>query len=283
MSEQCDIEFLCDDGITIRAHAYGDPSHPPVILAHGGGQTRHSWGGTASTLADLGWYAICYDHRGHGDSDWSHSNDYPTDRFAKDQINIAESLLQAPVLIGASLGGIAAMIAQGSQPHREIFAAIVLVDITPNMNRDGAVEVLEFMGRHMEAGFSNLEEAADAISGYTGRPRRKDLSGLSKNLRHRNGRWYWHWDPGFVEERLEDNSGPERLMVLCQSIQQPMMLIRGRESNLVTEEQAQEFLNAVPSARYADVANARHMVAGDRNDIFTQAVSRFLEEFRTAA
>lgn len=283
MVEERDITFLCDDGITLKAHAYGDPNQPPVLLAHGGGQTRHSWGGTASALAELGWYAICYDHRGHGDSDWSHDNHYPTDRFAQDQINIAESLSQAPIVIGASLGGIAAMIAQGSHPQKDVFSAIILVDITPNMSRDGAMEVLEFMGRHMEEGFGNLEEAADAIAQYTGRPRRKDLSGLSKNLRQRQGRWYWHWDPGFVNARLEGNTGPERLMSLCKSIRQPIMLIRGRESNLVTEEAAQEFLTAVPNAQYADVANARHMVAGDRNDIFTQAVRQFLQQLSSAA
>ena len=72
-------------------------------------------------------------------------------------------------------------------------------------------------------------------------------------------------------------------MQLCQSIEQPLMLIRGRESNLVTEERAREFLKAVPHARYADVANARHMVAGDRNDIFTQAVTAFLKDLSLAA
>lgn len=283
MHDPRDIEFLCDDGIKLRAHAYGNPDHPPVVLSHGGGQTRHSWGGTAQTLAQLGWYAICYDHRGHGESDWCNSGVYPTDRFAQDQINIADALGQAPVLIGASLGGIAAMIAQGSHPQRQIFSAIVLVDITPNMSRDGAMEVLSFMRRDMEEGFASLEDAADAIARYTGRARRKDLSGLRKNLRNQNGRWFWHWDPGFVKERLGENNGPERLMQLCQNIEQPLMLIRGRESNLVTEERARDFLQAVPHARYADVANARHMVAGDRNDIFTQAVTGFLKDLSLAA
>lgn len=283
MFDPREIEFLCDDGIRLRAHAYGNPDNPPVVLSHGGGQTRHSWGGTAQTLAELGWYAICYDHRGHGESDWCSSGVYPTDRFAQDQINIADALNQAPVLIGASLGGIAAMIAQGSHPKRQVFAAIVLVDITPNMSRDGAMEVLDFMRRDMEEGFASLEAAADAIASYTGRARRKDLSGLRKNLRNQNGRWFWHWDPGFVKDRLGENNGPDRLMQLCQNIEQPMMLIRGRESNLVTEERAQEFLKAVPHASYADVANARHMVAGDRNDIFTQAVTGFLKDLSLAA
>jgi pimeloyl-ACP methyl ester carboxylesterase len=48
-------------------------------------------------------------------------------------------------------------------------------------------------------------------------------------------------------------------------------------SDLVTEDIAQEFLQLVPQAEYVDVENARHMVAGDRNDIFTEAVLEFVE------
>ena len=47
------FEFTGEDGITLVADAYGDPQHPPVILSHGGGQTRHSWGATAQALADV--------------------------------------------------------------------------------------------------------------------------------------------------------------------------------------------------------------------------------------
>ena len=57
----------------------------------------------------------------------------------------------------------------------------------------------------------------------------------------------------------------------------PTLLIRGRLSDLVTEEQAAEFLRLVPHAEYVDVAGAGHMIAGDRNDVFTDAVTAFLD------
>lgn len=52
----------------------------------------------------------------------------------------------------------------------------------------------------------------------------------------------------------------------------------GRESDTLSEEAARELLEVVPHARYADVAGARHMVAGDRNDVFASAVVAFLDD-----
>lgn len=275
-----ELEFKLSNGIRLAAHAYGKPQDPPVILSHGGGQTRHSWGATAQELARLGWYAIAYDHRGHGNSSWSEDGDYHFERFAEDQRELAMQLAEKPVLVGASLGGISAMLAQGEHDV-DIFRSIVLVDIVPRMSPDGTRDIIDFMGAHMEEGFTSLDDAADVIAQYTGRPRRKDLSGLSKNLRlHEDGRFRWHWDPCFVTQRASKDqvSNPDRLVEAVQNISMPMLLIRGQMSNLVTEELAAEFLQMVPHAKYVDVKDAHHMVAGDRNDIFTRAVVDFLSD-----
>ena len=54
-------------------------------------------------------------------------------------------------------------------------------------------------------------------------------------------------------------------------------------SDILSEEGARIFLEQVPHARFADISNAGHMVAGDRNDLFTDAVLDFLTELRNAA
>ena len=271
------FEFAGEDGITLVADAYGDPQHPPVILSHGGGQTRHSWGGTAEALARRGWYAVAYDHRGHGESAWCEQGLYDLAHFALDMACLARSFAQPPVIVGASLGGLSAMLGAG-EIQQSMFRAIVLVDVTPKLNFDGVMRIFDFMHEHIESGFASLEEAADAISRYTGRPRRADTSGLRKNLRERNGRFYWHWDPNFFAPRKDGPQNPERVVNAARSITLPVLLIRGRASDVVTEEQVEEFLQLIPHARYVDVEKARHMVAGDRNDIFTDAVLSFLTE-----
>ena len=53
-------------------------------------------------------------------------------------------------------------------------------------------------------------------------------------------------------------------------------VVRGGASELVQEAHAQEFLEFVPHADYVDVAEARHMVAGDSNKNFSAAILEFL-------
>lgn len=277
--QEANINFKVSDELVLKATAYGEPCANIVLFAHGGGQTRFSWGNTARALALEGWYAIAYDHRGHGESSWVKDQDYALPRFADDLHALVKQLPAQPVVVGASLGGMSAMLAEG-ETAEQLFRAVVLVDITPRMNNEGAKGIIGFMMERVEEGFGSLEEAADVIANYTQRPKRKNLDGLSKNLRlDDDGRYRWHWDPAFARQRhgVENLGLPERLETAVQNISAPMLLIRGARSNLVTEELAEEFLRQVPHAEQVDVANAHHMVAGDRNDIFSAAVFDFVQ------
>jgi pimeloyl-ACP methyl ester carboxylesterase len=277
------------DGLRIAATVVGDPNDPPVLLAHGGGQTRHSWHTTTTYLGNAGWYAVSIDLRGHGDSDWAPEGDYSLAGFAGDIIDIANQL-GGPVLIGASLGGMSSLIALGTTRAHPCGSGLVLVDVAPHTEPAGADRILSFMAEHMLDGFATLDDVADAVHAYNPhRPRPTDLSGLRKNVRQRDdGRWYWHWDPKFITTRPFDDEARTRehrrdhLDEAASSLTVPTLLVRGRQSDLLSERGAQDFLDLVPHARYADVGGAGHMVAGDRNDAFNDAVVAFLTEIRRA-
>lgn len=272
------VHYVLPDGVSLCASAYGDAADPPVILAHGGGQTRYSWGSTAHRLAEHGWYATAYDHRGHGDSDWDPQAKYDLPQFAADLRHVASRQAAKPVIVGASLGGLSAMLA-GGESDQDLFRAIVLVDIVPRMNVDGAKDIIGFMSERIDEGFGSLEEAAQVIADYTKRPKRSNVEGLRKNLRlGEDGRYHWHWDPQFALQRANsDNLGlPDQMEQAVKQLEIPILLVRGARSNLVTEQLAQDFLQTVPHAEYVDVDNAHHMVAGDRNDIFSTAVVDFI-------
>lgn len=268
--------------LLLAGDAYGDPDASPVVLLHGGGQTRHAWGGTAATLADAGFYAVSLDLRGHGDSGWAPDADYRVDAFADDLCAVATQLGRKPAVVGASLGGLALLVAMGERPEPPASAAI-LVDIAARADQVGVGRIIAFMTGSPD-GFATLEDAADAVAAYTPhRPRPTQLDGLRKNLRQgADGRWRWHWDPQFIRGDRPPNAtqNPERLEACARTLRVPTLLVRGRMSDVVSEDGAAHFLEIVPHARYADVAGAGHMVAGDRNDAFTSAVVDFLRALR---
>lgn len=277
------VTFAMEDGVVLRGDAYGPENGRPALLLHGGGQTRHAWGGAAMALATAGWRAVAVDQRGHGDSDWSSDNFYRIDHFGADMRRVALSFARPPAAVGASLGGLAIMLGCGeAEEPAKIASAVVLVDITPTVERAGVERIVNFMQARMHDGFADLDEAADYVASYLpDRPRPKSTQGLEKNLRRcDDGRWRWHWDPGFMTDldtRMEDRE-PTRLRAAVRRLAMPALLVRGGKSDLVTPETAQEFVDLAPNGRFVDVAAAGHMVAGDKNDVFINAVMSFLDE-----
>ena len=284
------VSFTGSDGNNIAADQWGSPAGYPILLAPGGGQTRHAWGETGRKLAGQGYFVTSIDQRGHGDSEWLANGDYAYSSFAEDLARVAQSLKvttgHAPVAIGASLGGIAALCAQGRHP--QALAGLVLVDITPTVEIAGVEKVLSFMAANVDEGFASLEEAADVIASYLpNRKRPKSLNGLSKNLRQgKDGRYRWHWDPRFLDMRQLKKNNRDTLqaemIASAASLSIPTLLVRGKASELVSEENAREFLKLVPHADFVDVSDAHHMVAGDKNDRFTQAVEGFVQQYFTS-
>lgn len=273
---------LAGADLTLAADAYGPVDGPPVVLFHGGGQTRHAWDGTARLLGDKGWRATTVDLRGHGDSDWAGPGaGYSLDEFAADVRAVAAAQPRPPVLIGASLGGLSSLVAIAETPPGvSVASGLVLVDVAPRLEEAGIARIAEFMLGNLD-GFASLEEVADAVAAYNPhRPRPTDLSGLRKNVRRReDGRWYWHWDPRFLlggtdEPRSLRNE--DRLDAAAGALTLPTLLVRGRQSDVLSEEGARHLVSLVPHARYVDVGGAGHMVAGDRNDAFNDAVIEFL-------
>lgn len=264
-----DVEIVCD--------VAGPPDGAPVILLHGGGQTRGAWGGALAEGARRGFHMISADLRGHGESGWSPAAQYGMDAHAGDIATIAGANHMPPFLVGASLGGMASL-SYAAMGHP--LAGLVMVDIAPTVNRAGTDKILAFMHSAPE-GFASVEEAADAVAAYLPhRPRPKDTTGLMKNLRLRDGRYYWHWDPRMFQYGARSPRDTDGLREAARGLKVPTLLVRGRLSDVLSKEGVADFLQLVPHAEFADIAGADHMVAGDKNDAFNAAVFAFLERHR---
>lgn len=225
------------------------------------------------------------DMRGHGESDWCPEGDYSLDRFVEDVHGILSDLERPPVLIGASLGGISSLLAVGEATHLPI-DGLVLVDIVPRMEPEGVQRIRQFMSAHI-GGFDSYEEVVEAVNAYMPHRKAKPRSseGLRKNLRvGEDDRLYWHWDPAFISGDRTPGSvrNVERLRDAARRIDVPTLLVRGKMSDVVSEEGVKDFLQLIPGARAVDVSGAGHMVSGDQNDVFNDAILEFLAEVQDA-
>ncbi|MCH9669297.1 MAG: alpha/beta hydrolase [Actinomycetia bacterium] len=253
-----------------------DSSRPAVLMLHGGGQNRFSWKKTGQILASQGLHVVALDSRGHGDSDRAPDARYTVEALCADTLEVIEQIGRPVVLIGASMGGLTGILA-AREAGPDSVRRLILVDVVPRYEKDGSARIRDFMFSHVH-GFDSIEDAAEAVAAYLPhRARPRSPEGLKKNLRHRHGRWYWHWDPAFLTKPEEDPF--VRVDLLEQAAMElsiPILLIRGQLSDVVSEEAVQDFLAKVPSAEFAELSGAGHTAAGDDNDAFSDVVVQFV-------
>ena len=274
------VEFSGDASLTLvgdewnRGRSQSD--QPTILMLHGGVQNRFSWKNTGQILADRGFHVIALDARGHGDSDRAPNAEYTVDAFARDVAAVLTQIGRPVVLIGASMGGLTGIVA-ARRAGPAVVTKLVLVDVVPRFESVGTHRIRDFMTRHVD-GFDSLDQAADAIAQYLPHRRRpRNVDGLTKNLRHRDGRWYWHWDPAFVTSAGDDPFVEvDRLEQAAIDLRIPILLIRGKLSDVVSPEGVEDFLAKVPRAEFVELSDAGHTAAGDDNDAFSEAVVSFV-------
>ena len=155
---------------------------------------------------------------------------------------------------------------------------LVLVDVVPRYEKDGSARIRDFMFSHVD-GFESLEEAADAVAAYLPhRTKPRSPEGLKKNLRLRDGRWYWHWDPAFLTKPArrsvrpggEARAGGDRPGDPDPA--DPRQAVRRGQRR----GGARTSSRRCPRAEFVELSEAGHTAAGDDNDAFSEVVVQFV-------
>jgi pimeloyl-ACP methyl ester carboxylesterase len=275
------VEFAGVDGITLVADEWNREAdaagRPTILMLHGGGQNRFSWKNTGQILADEGFHVVALDSRGHGDSDRAPGANYAIETLMADVLHVLDAIGGPVVLIGASMGGLTGILVADSAGPDKV-TGLVLVDVVPRYEKNGSARIRDFMIGNIH-GFGSLEEAADAVAAYLPyRSKPRSPEGLRKNLRLRDGRWYWHWDPAFMTAPGDDPElRTEKFEHAAMDLQIPILLIRGKLSDVVSPEGVRHFLATVPRVEFVELSNAGHTAAGDDNDAFSEAVVDFVK------
>ena len=275
------VEFRGMDDLALVADEWNRDAEsaadrPAILMLHGGGQNRYSWKNTGQILADGGFHVVALDSRGHGDSDRSPTATYSVEALCADTQQVLYQIGKPTVLIGASMGGLTGILA-AHEAGSELVTKLVLVDVVPRFEKDGSARIRDFMFSGVD-GFESLEEAADAVAAYLPhRTKPRSPEGLKKNLRLRDGRWYWHWDPAFLTKPDDDPfARMDMLEQAAINLEVPILLIRGKLSDVVSAEGVRDFLTKVPHAELVELSEAGHTAAGDDNDAFSEVVVEFV-------
>lgn len=258
----------------LAGEAYGEPAAPPVLFFHGGGQSRNAWLGSARTLGDAGYYAISFDLRGHGDSDWAPDGDYHVEAFARDVETLLTQFSRPVTLVGASRGGQAALI--GGARHPDKVRLIMLADVAPDMPDDQIDGIRRFFAEGSQ-GYESLDAAADALSRNLKQKRVADATRLARSMRQdATGRWHWHWDPlTGREEFLHPPSENEAVLKAAAMVSSPLVMVRAELSHLVDDRNTARFKALAPQLQVMTAKGVGHMFTADRNDEFAE---RLLEQ-----
>ncbi len=271
---------------------WGNPSSAHVVVcAHGLSRQGRDFDVLAQALCEKaaklpgGIRVVCPDVVGRGESDWlADPMGYQIPCYAADMLAMLGQLhAQAPITtldwVGTSMGGLIGMVVSG-QPALPLpvpVRKLVLNDVGPALEYSALLRIGTYLG---QAGhFNTVEDAADAmwaISSGFGPHTPDQWLALSLHMvrpvSQNESRLRMHYDPAIAvpfKQTTEESTlqGEAILWQLYDNIQAKTLLVRGKNSDLLSPETAQAMGQRGPHARLVEfegVGHAPTLIAGDQ-------------------
>ncbi|MEX1152787.1 alpha/beta fold hydrolase, partial [Parvibaculum sp.] len=114
-------------GVEIICESRG--AGPQILLLHAGGERRQVWRPVMNELDERGFRSVACDQRGHGASGGQSSDGIGA--YAADTVAMIERIGGCPLVVGASLGGMASMLALADASTQADVSGLILVDVVP--------------------------------------------------------------------------------------------------------------------------------------------------------
>ncbi|MCJ7438412.1 MAG: alpha/beta hydrolase [Acidimicrobiia bacterium] len=247
---------------------------PEIVLLHGGAQNAHTW----DTVAlELGIPLAAIDLPGHGHSD--HRDDGPfSPRENAVDVAVAIRVLapDARMVVGMSLGGLTSIALTAHAP--ELVHTLVLVDVTPGVDRDKAAPIAQFISG--PESFESFDEIVARTIEFN--PTRSESS-LRRGILHNavardDGRWVWRYQHPGMAENADIPADFATLWDDVDRIKVPVMLVRGAATGTVVDDaDVAELVRRRPDARVELVEGAGHSIQGDKPVELAALLTDFLE------
>jgi len=275
---QPESKFLTVNGLRLHYLDWGKPGAPPILCIHGYTSSAEAFSGLARHFQDR-FHFIVPDVRGHGESAWSPTEDYPLDDRVGDLEAIVDQLeIEKFGLIGTSMGGTMAMVYAGT--HSERVARLVINDIGPDREA-GSQRIMDLVARR-RVEFATLEEAmayrrqvSPVVASRTEADQRELALGVLR--RRPDGHWIWKMDPAYTRPPKPGSPAAPRpnLWPVLERLSCPTLVAWGTESDVLSEAQARRMVEVLPVGELVQVPGVAHAPALIEPVVLT-ALDRFL-------
>ena len=222
---------------------------------------------------------LSLDSRGHGDSDRAGPNGYRFDYYVSDIEALADQLdLSDMIIVGHSAGGRYAWSYADRHPDR--VRALVIVDIDPDPYNPQTASDLRASAAEPESWPTEDEFIAYLRTRRVHTPEdalRKQIPAIATRIPE--GGYAWKADIRIVTEYERPDLWESWGRISC-----PVLLVRGRQSTLLTHETAVKMREALPTSRMrlAELEGGGHWFYQDFPEAFEITVRWFLDDLVTA-
>lgn len=264
------------NGINLHYLDWGNADAPTLLMAHGLRGHAHSWDDVSAALCQ-DYHVLALDQRGRGDSDWAPDGDYSGAAYVADLVGFCQALkLDSFILVGHSMGG-RNSIAFASK-HSDQLKKLIVVDIGPTVDPAGGARITTEMQQVPEE-FDSLDAVVEYMSKQnrfaSDRVVRRRLQYATRELP--NGKIGWRYDLAIREQRRNGTAPPaEDLWPMLPNISCPTLIVRGKQTDLLPAEVAQQMVATLPDASLVEIDQAGHMVFEDNPEDFIAAVKGWL-------
>jgi pimeloyl-ACP methyl ester carboxylesterase len=260
------------DGLKFHYLDWGGDG-PPILMLHGFTGHAHSWDKTAAALSDR-YHVLALDQRGHGDTDWAAR--YGTAPMVDDVGRFLDALgLDRIVLMGLSMGGMVSYTFAAAHPER--IERLIILDIGPEIDRTGMKRITA--GLTEPDVFETEDEAVAQARAANPRPTDADLyHRVSHNLRKTaDGKLTYKWDKALRDgTATRDDYTSDDQWEAWRKLRGPILLVRGADSDILSEETTKRMLEENPNARLATVADCGHSITLDRPEGLIEVLRSWL-------
>lgn len=272
---------------------WGDPQCDRVLICvHGLTRSGRDFDPLAQRLSQY-YRVVCPDIVGRGKSDWLiDPTYYGVPQYVADMLTLIARLRPRTLdWIGTSMGGLIAMglvatinMSAAMRPDRGshglapqqnlVLDKVVLNDIGPSLDIGGLVRIAEYVGRPQT--FETFDQAVDYIREVSADFGKHDLAGwqaLTRNVfTEQDGRWGKHYDLRIAEPMAKETpetikASESLLWPAFEAFQNPVLILRGELSDLLTTQTADQMLARNPNAElvtFPDVGHAPTLRTDDQ-------------------